>query len=225
MSLKTKPKIFVDLDGVITDFVMPAMAFHEAEIEGEQFYPIGFGWDVLGATNLVRQNRGLEAISATTFWDGLGYEFWRSLRCYPLAPQFLQVLESVGDVYFATSPTLSSECVAGKFDWIKSNFRHMIRKFFIGADKSVFAGPGAILIDDRDKNVDEFREAGGQAFLIPRPWNRAGHCQLPRHPYDNVVSTLIGQMTPRCTCHERDSSYTCDVCKAEGYYGHMETGQ
>lgn len=26
-----------------------------------------------------------------------------------------------------------------------------------------------------------------------------------------------------CTCHERDSSYTCDVCKAQGFYGHMES--
>lgn len=25
-----------------------------------------------------------------------------------------------------------------------------------------------------------------------------------------------------CTCHERDSSYTCAACKAEGHYGHME---
>ena len=27
----------------------------------------------------------------------------------------------------------------------------------------------------------------------------------------------------KCTCHERDSSYTCDACKEEGYFGHMET--
>lgn len=27
----------------------------------------------------------------------------------------------------------------------------------------------------------------------------------------------------KCTCHERDSSYTCDFCKKEyGEYGHME---
>lgn len=25
-----------------------------------------------------------------------------------------------------------------------------------------------------------------------------------------------------CTCHERDSSYTCQSCKAEGLCGHME---
>ena len=25
-----------------------------------------------------------------------------------------------------------------------------------------------------------------------------------------------------CTCHERDGSYTCDHCKSQGLYGHME---
>jgi hypothetical protein len=27
----------------------------------------------------------------------------------------------------------------------------------------------------------------------------------------------------KCTCHERDSSFTCPLCKSEGYYGHMES--
>lgn len=26
----------------------------------------------------------------------------------------------------------------------------------------------------------------------------------------------------RCTCHERDSSFTCQSCKTDGYYGHVE---
>lgn len=30
-------------------------------------------------------------------------------------------------------------------------------------------------------------------------------------------------MNDRCECHERDGSYTCDACKEEGYFGHMET--
>ena len=30
-------------------------------------------------------------------------------------------------------------------------------------------------------------------------------------------------MTDKCTCHERDSSYTCDYCKRQGFFGHMES--
>jgi hypothetical protein len=26
----------------------------------------------------------------------------------------------------------------------------------------------------------------------------------------------------KCTCHERDSSYRCPACHAEGCFGHME---
>jgi len=29
-------------------------------------------------------------------------------------------------------------------------------------------------------------------------------------------------MSGKCTCHERDSSWTCKTCKADGYYGDME---
>lgn len=30
-------------------------------------------------------------------------------------------------------------------------------------------------------------------------------------------------MVNKCTCHERDSSQTCDYCKSQGLFGHMET--
>lgn len=33
---------------------------------------------------------------------------------------------------------------------------------------------------------------------------------------------LANSLPEPCTCHERDSSYTCDVCKQEGAWGHME---
>ena len=26
----------------------------------------------------------------------------------------------------------------------------------------------------------------------------------------------------KCTCHERDSSYTCSICHSDGIFGHME---
>ena len=29
-------------------------------------------------------------------------------------------------------------------------------------------------------------------------------------------------LDPVCKCHERDGSYTCDYCKSQGHYGHME---
>lgn len=37
--------------------------------------------------------------------------------------------------------------------------------------KAMFAGPRKVLIDDSRSNVEAFSLAGGQAVLVPRPWN------------------------------------------------------
>jgi len=188
--MSTKLKIFLDMDGVIVDFVMPAMAMHNAEITGETAFPKGFGWDILGATNKIRKDRGFNKLSASQFWNALGYSFWANLRPYPLAFRLISRLETVGDVYFATSPTLSGACFAGKYDWVRHNLPHLKRKLIITADKTVLATANSILIDDRDRNVDDFIECGGQAILVPRPWNNYGPYPCNKHPYDVVLEKL-----------------------------------
>ena len=40
--------------------------------------------------------------------------------------------------------------------------------------------------------------------------------------YDQMMKFFKELDEEGCTCHERDSSVTCDFCKAQGYYGHME---
>lgn len=44
---------------------------------------------------------------------------------------------------------------------------------FIGSKKHLMAGNG-VLIDDWEVNVNKFREAGGEAVLIPSNWNSVG---------------------------------------------------
>lgn len=189
--MNSRPKIFLDLDGVITDFVSSSMAFHDAWIPGEAYYPAGFGWDVVGATNHVRGAKGIEQITAELFWDSLDYDFWRELKPYSEAERFIEKLQGIGDLYFATSPTLSSDCVAGKFDWVKDNYPNMLRRTYIGAKKDVFAGPNTFLIDDRDKNVSEFNEAGGRGILVPRPWNYGGY--WGSGIYNMIINFLVEQ--------------------------------
>lgn len=188
--MNLKPRIYVDLDGVIKNFGVPAMTRHGAFIPSEAYYPPQFQWDILGATNYIRKSRGLGPISANKFWDDFDYDFWFNLEMYDRAAEFLQMLDCIGEVFFATSPTLSSDCVAGKFDWVKKHFRDRLRNLYIGSAKEGFAKPGAILIDDRNENVDNFIACGGQAFLVPRPWNRGG-CQP--NPYNPIVEAIARQ--------------------------------
>jgi 5'(3')-deoxyribonucleotidase len=174
-----KTRIYLDMDGVITDLVWSAMNYWEAPLFHEGMYPDDCGWNVVKATNICREERGLRPLESAEFWDGLDYGFWRNLVMYPQAPEFIEYVEQFGEVYLATSPTLSSECVAGKFDWVKENLPQYSRRLIITADKTPMAGSRTVLIDDRDRNCSRFEAAGGLAVLFPRPWNDRGYCPTP----------------------------------------------
>jgi hypothetical protein len=179
-------KIFLDMDGVIVDFNLPAMLANGVK-SSESKYPVECGWSIVDACNTLRRNRSLPPLSSTTFWGNLDYDFWRNLPLHPLADKFVKCLETVSDVYLATTPTLSSECVAGKYNWVKEHFPHLRAKLFICTHKELFADANSILIDDRDKNCEDFFEAGGQAILVPRAWNRRGY---HTDPYKVVLDEL-----------------------------------
>jgi hypothetical protein len=180
-------KIFLDLDGVVVRCTIPIMEHHGIYIS-EYDYPANFLWDIQGATNMLREREGLPPLTASKFWGSLSYSFWRTLPTYRGALDFVRRLEQLGDVRLATSTTLDGQCAAGKVGWISEHLPDYQRKSFIGADKSVFAAiPGAILIDDRDKNCEDFRAAGGTAILVPRPWNKRGYSDVP---YATVLADL-----------------------------------
>lgn len=183
-------KIFCDLDGVVINFVLSAMSRHRASLPGEAWYPANCKWDILKATNYIRESKGLREMSAKAFWDSFDYKFWRNLKAYPGAKGFVNELRTYGEVFFATSPTLSGACVAGKYEWVMEHFPELRKNTLIGARKDVLAGEGCILIDDRDKNCNEFIDAGGQAILVPRPWNNLGYSCRPYHETLGVLEDI-----------------------------------
>lgn len=184
--------IYCDLDGVLVAFEQAAFRLWGVPfINGLVEYPLGYGWDIVGALNHLREGEGLEPVSGNRFWNGFDYDFWRNLPMYPGAALFFNELKKLGSVKFATSPTLSSECVAGKYDWVANNIPEMERRLYIGADKTAFARPGAILIDDRDKNVYNFLAAGGQAVLVPRPWNCVWEPGGWRHTHGRLYKDVL----------------------------------
>lgn len=172
-------KIFVDLDGVIVDFSLPAMRKCGVAIRDESEYPNNCGWDLVRAINILRQKQNKLPIDDRYFWNSLDYKFWFTLKMYTASYSFLRFLEYKGEVYFATSPTLSTSCVAGKYAWVMKYLPDYRKKLFIGASKEAFASPDSLLIDDRDRNCERFEEAGGKAILVPRPWNLLGYDEMP----------------------------------------------
>lgn len=160
-------RLFLDIDGVLADFVSPAMEAHGKPFDVDT-YPSGM-WaieDVLGVT-------------PDAFWSKFdGYNFWRGLKVYDGAKAFVEELELTfgsKNICLLTSPSKHHDCIRGKKDWIDEHFPQFKKQVLFGSAKYFCANPSAMLIDDNDNNCDLFEAAGGKAVRVPRPWNKLGH--------------------------------------------------
>lgn len=178
-------KILLDMDGVLNRFQFHALRHLGFVNYEEDQYPRQCGWDIVTAANVLA---GEKRWSKSQFWNAMTREVWATV---PKSFEFNLIIDKavslVGEenVCILTSPTLDPECLAGKAEWIRDfcpKFLH--RQFLIGPSKTFCAHPDSLLIDDADKNVAAFREAGGQALLVPRPWNEA-------HPYATNTPTVL----------------------------------
>jgi 5'(3')-deoxyribonucleotidase len=157
-------KVFLDLDGVLVDFVGGALRVHNAT--HIPYHDIRWG--------LVEQI----GISANQFWRGIdaaGEDFWANLVWTHDGREILKmVLDHFGveNVCILTAPSNHHSAAAGKVRWINEHVPELKRQYVLSAAKHFLAGPDKLLIDDHDGNVDKFRAAGGEALLLPRPWNR-----------------------------------------------------
>ena len=57
--------------------------------------------------------------------------------------------------------------------------------------------PGRLLIDDVQRNCEEFRLSGGTALLFPRPWN--GSRVTPGEFVENIAPLIRAVPKPRQT--------------------------
>lgn len=174
---------FVDLDGVLVDFVHGICEAHGRENPYE--YP---------------ENRGKYTIEkiwgmdADAFWEPLNnLEFWSSLKptehCYELI-ELVETHFGKEQVGLLTSPSRHSASVAGKAMWIQEHLPDYRRQFFIGAKKELTAHSRAVLIDDSDWKVKRFNKNGGNGCLFPAYGNSAH--EWAKYPIDYVTGYLAG---------------------------------
>ena len=166
-----KPRIFLDMDGVLVDFVSAALACHGAPDLLDNWPP--GEWSVPQVLG----------ISKEEFWraiDAQGHVFWANLCPYPWTRQLVDMVASLDPGWtIATAPSRNPACPQGKISWMRShldegNGRPFMR-FMIGRDKHALAAPRCILVDDSDEKIDAFNEAGGIGILFPQPWNSDHH--------------------------------------------------
>lgn len=157
-------RIFLDMDGVITDFVSTALQLHNAESAAENWPP--GEWYVHKVLGLSRQQ----------FWDRVdeaGEDRWANLEPYPWMSDLLSLLAEFAPVTILSSPSLNPGSAAGKMRWLDKHLGggRPFRDFIFTSQKHLLASPHRVLVDDSDKNVKAFGDHFGQAIVFPQQWN------------------------------------------------------
>lgn len=157
--------VYLDMDGVITNFsggVMERFGINATPDNINQ-------WDWFDNFGLNRQSMNALLSNNREFWANLGWT--------PEGKVLFAVLYQMygEDLWLLTTPWADNEtCKGGKLDWVNKNIPYMANKVIFSFDKSKFATPWSILVDDREETVEKFKAAGGIGILVPRTWNTGG---------------------------------------------------
>ena len=160
-----KQIILFDMDGVLADFFSGSLLSH-----GRTLRLKDARWDFMTQV-------GFASGGDPSFWKPLeSRDFWANLE--PLADG-MALFDRVASAFprdqvgFLSSG-LCPGSADGKRAWIAKHLPGWERHLILGTMKGLMAAPNKILLDDHDGNVDAFRDHGGRAVMIPRPWNRCG---------------------------------------------------
>jgi 5'(3')-deoxyribonucleotidase len=137
-------KLYVDLDGVLTDFNKKL-----SEVMGKPF-----------------KN---EFSNDPSIWKAItkaGAEFWSTMEWLPGGRDLWEELKKY-DPTILSAPSNHPSSVEGKKEWLKDNIPGV--PFILEQKKEKYANEDSILIDDREKNIKRWEAAGGIGILHKNP--------------------------------------------------------
>ena len=151
-------KIYCDMDGVIVDFITGANKIAKA-------HKFSRKWEELANRNA---NLAWDIINekGSDFWARLGWEkngkkLWSYIEKYN--PVILSAYP-----YNIENPDVKNNAIIGKKAWIEKHIGNEASAQAIicaRKEKILFAEENAILIDDMEKNIKEWKQAGGIGIL------------------------------------------------------------
>ncbi len=143
--IRTKYKIFSDMDGVITDFDNRFKKYSKgiAPSDYEKKYGKDKFWELADQPGIA-------------FWVGMpwmedGKNYWDYIKDY--------------DVELLSSPSRSQVSRLGKRLWVRNNLPGIRLTLAQARNKQNYAAPNHILIDDRKSNIDQWISQGGIGIL------------------------------------------------------------
>ena len=143
--IRTKYKIFSDMDGVITDFDNRFKKYSKGIAPSD--YEKKYGKD--------------------KFWelaDGPGVAFWVGMPWMEDGKKYWDYIKDY-DVELLSSPSRSQVSRLGKRLWVRNNLPGIKLTLAQARNKQNYAAPNHILIDDRESNIDQWRSQGGIGIL------------------------------------------------------------
>ncbi len=181
-------RCFIDMDGVLADYYGGICRAFRAPMDPPAWpYRCRLGdWDFFVGHPLHLNNEQVAPV--------MNRDFYANLDLLPDARELMKCCEERfgSEVFFLSSPWDTPGCDQGKREWVKKHFPDYSKKTLIGSCKEACAHPKAVLFDDSPKNCESFIRAGGQAILIPRPWNmRHNVCDLATGRMLNVAPEVF----------------------------------
>ena len=165
-STKRINTIFLDMDGVLCDFVSDALSYWGMTLEDL----IAAGVWQPGEYDICQ----VIDIPPPTFWsllDSKGYDFWGDLAPYPWLNDLINLVTSYCDNCFIVTFPTGSNSAAGKLRWVREHLPAWEDRVILTKHKYLLAAPDRLLIDDSGTQIDRFYYAGGKTILFPQHWN------------------------------------------------------
>lgn len=140
---ETEYTIYCDMDSVLVDF--------------DRGYQ-----ELTGMTSQQADANGVEA-----FWDPIskaGAKFWITLQWMPDGKQLWDYIKKYNPILLS-APSREESSKLGKRVWVKRELPGVKLILKYAPQKQEYASPTSILIDDRQKNIDQWEAAGGIGIL------------------------------------------------------------
>jgi hypothetical protein len=140
---ETEYTIYCDMDSVLVDF------------------DLGYQ-ELTGMTTQQADANGVEA-----FWEPLtkaGAKFWITLQWMPDGKQLWDYIKKYNPILLS-APSREESSKLGKRVWVKRELPGVKLILKYASQKQEYASSTSILIDDRQKNIDQWEAAGGIGIL------------------------------------------------------------
>lgn len=147
---ENKKKIFLDMDGVIVDFMEAVYKLYNLKDFRE--------WEKLGPEKYSKINKMGEKWWSQMNWTRDGKKLWNYLKNEDVTILSATPRDSI-------SRPISLE---GKKNWLSKNIGSSYSSkalLVIAVEKQNYASPNHILIDDSDRNIRQWKSKGGIGIL------------------------------------------------------------